>query len=324
MELINKNIVNNRHFKIVEKVIRDILHKRKKDTVYEAFKSHLIFLGESIMKNYLEKTGLIKDERFKKIRFSSGNLSGKILGSHYEGNIVIDEKVIEGLYNGKLDMLEAFFHELNHFKIYCDIEVGTTNICLYRILKEKLARESIDKHDRNYYDANYSLYSEEIYVEFLALMDFLKFIKLVDPKRFDSVFDELREATSTRLKDIINRWSNETRNLYRVINFNNDYVNINDIFDLQLRDNKKWLEEYPLLKIEYYIDESGNIVKRNIGELREVLKIETDNKRKEFICMLMLEKMNIEDYYPVIDHINNDDIKISHKKVKKMYKHLLI
>lgn len=317
MELINKNIVNNRYFKVVDKVIRDILHKRKKDTVYEAFKSHLIFLGESIMKNYLEETGLVKDERFKKIRFSSGKLPGKILGSHYEGNIVIDEKVIEGLYNGKLEMLEVFFHELNHFKIYCDIEVGTPNICLYRILKEKLAMESIDKHDRNYYDANYSLYSEEIYVEFLTLIDFLKFIKLIDHKRFDSVFDELIEATSTRLKDIINRWSNETRNLYRVIHFNNDYMNINDIFDLQLRDNKKWLEEYPLLKIEYYIDEYGNIVKRNIGELRELLKIETDNKRKEFICMLILEKMNIEDYYSVIDHINNNDIKIPHKKVKK-------
>ena len=317
MELINNNIVNNRYFKVVDKVIRDILHKRKKDTVYEAFKSHLIFLGESIMKNYLEETGLVKDERFKKIRFSSGKLPGKILGSHYEGNIVIDEKVIEGLYNGKLEMLEVFFHELNHFKIYCDIEVGTPNICLYRILKEKLAMESIDKHDRNYYDANYSLYSEEIYVEFLALMDFLKFIKLIDHKRFDSVFDELIEATSTRLKDIINRWSNETRNLYRVIHFNNDYMNINDIFDLQLRDNKKWLEEYPLLKIEYYIDEYGNIVKRNIGELRELLKIETDNKRKEFICMLILEKMNIEDYYSVIDHISNNNIKIPHKKVKK-------
>ncbi len=317
MELINNNIVNNRHFKIVEKVIRDILHKRKKDTVYEAFKSHLIFLGESIMKNYLEETGLVKDERFKKIRFSSGKLPGKILGSHYEGNIVIDEKVIEGLYNGKLEMLEVFFHELNHFKIYCDIEVGTPNIYLYRILKEKLAMESIDKHDRNYYDANYSLYSEEIYVEFLALMDFLKFIKLIDHKRFDSVFDELIEATSTRLKDIINRWSNETRNLYRVIHFNNDYMNINDIFDLQLRDNKKWLEEYPLLKIEYYIDEYGNIVKRNIGELRELLKIETDNKRKEFICMLILNKMDFEDYYSVIDHISNNNIKIPHKKVKK-------
>ena len=314
MELINNNIVNNRHFKIVEKVIRDILHKRKKDTVYEAFKSHLIFLGESIMKNYLEETGLVKDERFKKIRFSSGKLPGKILGSHYEGNIVIDEKVIEGLYNGKLEMLEVFFHELNHFKIYCDIEVGTPNICLYRILKEKLAMESIDKHDRNYYDANYSLYSEEIYVEFLELMDFLKFIKLIDHKRFDSVFDELIEATSTRLKDIINRWSNETRNLYRVIHFNNDYMNINDIFDLQLRDNKKWLEEYPLLKIEYYIDEYGNIVKRNIGELRELLKIETDNKRKEFICMLILNKMDFEDYYSVIDHISNNNIKIPHKK----------
>lgn len=314
MELINKNIVNNRYFKVVDKVIRDILHKRKKDTVYEAFKSHLIFLGESIMKNYLEETGLIKDERFEKIRFSSGKLPGKILGSHYEGNIVIDEKVIEGLYNGKLEMLEVFFHELNHFKIYCDIEVGTPNICLYRILKEKLAMESIDKHDRNYYDANYSLYSEEIYVEFLALMDFLKFIKLIDHKRFDSVFDELIEATSTRLKDIINRWSNETRNLYRVIHFNNDYMNINDIFDLQLRDNKKWLEEYPLLKIEYYIDEYGNIVKRNIGELRELLKIETDNKRKEFICMLILNKMDFEDYYSVIDHISNNNIKIPHKK----------
>ena len=86
---------------------------------------------------------------------------------------------------------------------------------------------------------------------------------------------------------------------------------------LQLRDNKKWLEEYPLLKIEYYIDESGNIVKRNIGELREVLKIETDNKRKEFICMLILNKMDFEDYYSVIDHISNNNIKIPHKKVKK-------
>ena len=313
MELINKNIVDNRHFKIVEKVIRDILHKRKKDTVYEAFKSHLIFLGESIMKNYLEETGLIKDERFKKIRFSSGNLPGKILGGHDECNIVIDNKVIERLYNGKLDMLEVIFHELNHFKIYCDIEVGTPNICLYRILKEQLIRESIGTQ---YYDTNYSLYSEEIYVEFLALMDFLKFIKLIEHKRFDTVFDELIGATSTRLKDIINRWSNETRNLYRVINFNNDYMNINDIFDLQLRDNKKWLEEYPLLKIEYYIDESGNIVKRNIGELRELLKIETDNKRKEFICMLILNKMDFEDYYSLIDHINNN-IKIPHKKVKK-------
>ena len=317
MELINKNIVDNRHFKIVEKVIRDILYKRKKDTVYEAFKSHLILLGESIMKNYLEETGLIKDERFKKIRFSSGNLSGKNLGSHYKGNIVIDNKVIEGLYNGKLEMLEAFFHELNHFKIYCDIEVGTPNICLYRILKEKLARESIDKHNRNYYDVNYSLYSEEIYVEFLTLMDFLKFIKLIDYKRFNSVFDELIEATSTRLKDIINRWSNEIRNLHRVIEFNNDYMNINDIFDLQLRDNKKWLEEYPLLKIEYYIDECGNIVKRNIEELQELLKNEKNIKIKEFICMLILNKMNFEDYYSVIDCVNNNNIMIPYKKVKK-------
>ena len=314
MELINKNIVNNRHFKIVEKVIRDILHKRKKDTVYEAFKSHLIFLGESIMKNYLEKTGLIKDERFKKIRFSSGNLSGKILGSHYEGNIVIDNKVIEGLYNGKLEMLEAFFHELNHFKIYCDIEVGTTNICLYRILKEQLIRKSIGKQ---YYDTNYSLYSEEIYVELLTLIDFLKFIKLVDPKRFDSCYYELKEPMMIKLKDVIERWNNKKRDVSKVIDINDNYMNINDAFDLQLRYNKKWLEEYPLLKIEYYIDEYGNIVKRNIEKLREVLKIETDNKRKEFICMLMLEKMNIEDYYPVIDHINNDDIKIPHKKVKK-------
>lgn len=140
------------------------------------------------MKNYLEETGLIKDERFKKIRFSSGNLPSKILGSHYEGNIVIDNKVIKELYNGKLDMLESFFHELNRFKIYCDISKGVPDIHLYRILKEKLARESIDKYDRNYYDANYSLYSEEIYVEFLTLMDFLKFIKLVDSKRFDLRF----------------------------------------------------------------------------------------------------------------------------------------
>lgn len=317
MELINKNIVNNRHFKIVEKVIRDTLHKRKIDTVYAAFESHLIFLGESIMKNYLEETELVKDERFKEIRFSSGKLPSKRLGCHYKGNIVIDEKVIEGLYNGKLEMLEVFFHELNHFKIYCDINRGVPNIHLYRIVKEKLTRESIDKHDRNYYDANYSLYSEEIYVEFLALMDFLKFIKLVDPKRFDLRFYELREPINIKLKNIIKRWNNEKRDVSMVIDINDNYMNINDAFDFQLRDNKKWLEEYPLLKIEYYIDEYGNIVKRNFQELRELLKIETDNKRKEFICMLILNKMDIEDFYSILEQVDNENLKIPHKKIKK-------
>lgn len=102
MELINKNVIENRHFKIVAKVIRDILHKKENDTVYEAFKSHLIFLGESIMKNYLEETGLIKDKRFKEFSFASKKLPYKILGRHSKGNIVIDNKVIEGLYNGNV------------------------------------------------------------------------------------------------------------------------------------------------------------------------------------------------------------------------------
>ncbi len=95
-------------------------------------------------------------------------------------------------------------------------------------------------------------------------------------------------------------------------------MNINDIFDFQLRYNKKWLEEYQLLKIEYYVDEHGNIIKRNIEELRELLKIEKDNKRKKFICMLILDKMNVEDYYSIIEQVGNDNLKILQKRVKKV------
>ena len=148
-------------------------------------------------------------------------------------------------------------------------------------------------------------------------MDFLKFIKLVDPKRFDLRFYELREPISIKLKNIIKRWNNEKRDVSMVIDINDNYMNINDAFDFQLRDNKKWLEEYPLLKIEYYIDEYGNIVKRNIQELRELLKIETDNKKKEFICMLILNKMDIEDFYSILEQVDNENLKIPHKKVKK-------
>ena len=95
-------------------------------------------------------------------------------------------------------------------------------------------------------------------------------------------------------------------------------MNINDIFDFQLRYNKKWLEEYQLLKIEYYVDEHGNIIKRNIEELRELLKIEKDNKRKKFICMFILDKMNVEDYYSIIEQVGNDNLKILQKRVKKL------
>ena len=148
-------------------------------------------------------------------------------------------------------------------------------------------------------------------------MDFLKLIKLVDPKRFDLRFYELREPISIKLKNIIKRWNNEKRDVSMVIDINDNYMNINDAFDFQLRDNKKWLEEYPLLKIEYYIDEYGNIVKRNFQELRELLKIETDNKRKEFICMLILNKMDIEDFYSILEQVDNENLKIPHKKIKK-------
>ena len=37
MELINNNIVNNKHFKIVEKVIRDILYKRNKKEEWHVY-----------------------------------------------------------------------------------------------------------------------------------------------------------------------------------------------------------------------------------------------------------------------------------------------
>ena len=59
----------------------------------------------------------------------------------FSATILLDKKVINDIYLGKINSMTTIFHELNHFKVLYDIKLGRITIDLIRCIKEQLLRE---------------------------------------------------------------------------------------------------------------------------------------------------------------------------------------
>lgn len=88
------------------------------------------------------------------------------------------------------------------------------------------------------------------------------------------------------IKNITRQYRNYLRDVHNNINFNSYVIDFEEAFDILIKDHPSWLQ-YPQLQIEYYLDEFGNVVKRNDEELKELLKKETDASKKEYIEKLL-------------------------------------
>ena len=109
---------------------------------------------------------------------------------------------------------------------------------------------------------------------------------------------------------LIKKLENKTRKI-SVGNHESKKINLDDLFDLSITDNPEWLERYPHLQTEYYIED--NIVKRrdfSSYEISDIDKLNEDEDFKEYVKSLVVRDKN---------KIKNEkvDVKIKKKEKKK-------
>lgn len=297
MQLLTDKTIENENVKKVISLIKKCFKEFPKEksfsfsklTAYDDFKNDIYNFIVSVMNDFLESSGFNNDKCVVDFKKLPKLKKGFYFGSKENHLLVINEEVIKNIYDGDIEEFMAILHELNHFKVQCDIKSGKINEDIVRIIKEKLIRKStrdpfneIDSIksiktgyeyvNDDYYCDNYDVYSEEIYVNLQAKKDLLFMIKSLT--KDSSIQQEITKVFEDGYKDEVEketkRYNNHERDFTKSFYFNSYYLSYEEAFDLLVTDNPDWLS-YSQLNIEYYIDESNNVRKRNIEQLSALL-----------------------------------------------------
>ena len=293
MELLDEEILNSREFIF----LRDFFNSSSKPS-YLTFKSHINIFIKKVMRNYIKNTPFCNDSCscfcYEKLE-SLGSFASEL------NIILINEKVVKKIYDEKdLSSLAVLFHELNHFKIKYDIKLGVFDEYLLRVIKEELISKSstcpsfikIYEADKNtYYDDNYDCYSEEKLADLYALDNLLIFMKNVNI----SINESQKKRINELIKLTVSKFNNYFRDVSNNLNFNSYFIDFEEAFDILIKDNPSWLE-YPQLLVEYYIDEEGNVIKRNKEQLNELLDKETNMAVQEYIRKILNNEIVKDNY----------------------------
>lgn len=295
MELLSKEIFNTNIYKELSIILSNKCTNKTMAISYEEFKDKIISFGKTIMKNYAMQNNLNKYAN--NLEFSIKRLPLRLRGSYIsnENTVVINEDVIEKLYKGDILEMLTIFHELNHFKVYLDLKRENTSYKLIQMLKEKLLRYSINadeirlshnkgQQEDTYYKCNYALYREENYVQINGITDLLILVE----KMGIELSEKQKKTLDKLLSTAMDNYTNYDRDFTYVLSFNNFHMSFEEAFDIVLKRHPKWLENFPVLKYEYYKDVEGKIVKRTTKELEELLNKQTQSETKGFIKYLIM------------------------------------
>lgn len=190
------------------------------------------------------------------------NVSGRCYGINL---IKIKKKVIKNIYCGKKCSMKTIFHELKHFRdnynIFNDIYDDETIF----ILKELLLNFEVNEFEKiilgkhasvnRYYKNNYNLESSEVLAEKYAYLDMIKYFEFIGVKLSDSELNDI----SNNIYMLDKKYNNKLRNFTHCLMYNNCYLTVDEAFEIAIRDNKSWLDIFPCLKEEYYVDNKNKV-----------------------------------------------------------------
>ena len=322
MELLNEVIINSHRFEIISTVLK--VHYQNRNNLraiisYNEFKETIETFVEQIMREYLENTKQYKNDLPRCIVKSLTSKSIRGLYISKDNTIEINEDVIKNMYYGKILEFITLFHELNHFKVFYDLSLEKINFDLIRIAKEKLIRVSEEDNEitdfeqpefivdeSQYYVDNYKLYSEEKFVDNEAIKNFILFCKQANIQLEQSDIEYLENRVSVNSR----KSENFLRDFRRSPNFNSYYLDFEEAFDILIKRNPQWTE-CPQLKIEYYLDENGQVKKRNKDELIELQSSVDDEKIKQLIQEILdseiKKRLDKKDFYCENNKIIKDE-----------------
>lgn len=290
VDILNEDIFKSRLFLAIKVLFKEYYKKLNTVISYDDFKKVIVTFTEYLMNKYLEDTSFYNDNCSCVIDNLSFNIDGKFINS--SNTIAINDKVVKSIYNGNIFDMSVIFHELNHFKEKYDLLLGKINIDLARILKETLLTSSdcgINKNfgdymesNNYYYECNYSLFSSEKLAEINGIKNLILFLDNVGITLNDKQINKFNKEINKN----ISQYNNYLRDFRFDLNFNNYFLDFEEAFDVIIKCNPNWVS-YPLISVEYCIDENGNVRRKTKEELEKMLKEETDSDVLEYIKRLI-------------------------------------
>lgn len=286
MDLITEEIKESKNFQILSKVFS--YHYVNKDNLkhiisYDEFKEILTNFIEEIMQNYLTKSGNINEQGSCEIvNFNKGR-AGDCINTKNR----LDEEVVKSVFLGNICELFNITHEIIHFKYNVDTFNGKINKDIMKHLKEYLIEDDVMNagyyFQYDYYIDNYDFISTEKLANIEGINLLLKLFKMMKIELTDEDIDKL---DSFRLVEKL-KYEINLRNFTGHKKILDSYLSYEEAFDSLIKYHPEWLD-YKQLQIEYYQDETGQVRKRTIEELKRLLETEEDEDIKEYIQSLLV------------------------------------
>ncbi|MDD6878893.1 MAG: hypothetical protein PUD59_01505 [bacterium] len=167
-----------------------------------------------------------------------------------ECNLYIDVETVQKIYDGEYEYLVFIFHEFVHIIQCKEYKRKNNNNFTLEMLKDYILYKNLKKE---YLDDNYSNLLFETDANLRGIPLFINYLK--------GIKFEIPEEDNILLKNEITRFENRKNNLVR--KYNDEYYNLDELFDQLILSRSDILEEYPSLKSEYEVYDDNTVRKKS-------------------------------------------------------------
>lgn len=219
----------------------------------------------------------------------------KDLGRCYEDFIVINEKHLHKLYEGKdITPIITIYHEMRHL-VQRKAMKNPTNMFTFNMLKERILRE----YEKDYYDENYARNLEENDANYFSFHFFEIFCKQIGI--------QLKKETIELIAKEKKHFAQNCQNQERI--YKGNKADLNTIFESFIKDKPYILNLYPPISM-FYQNQEGIVCKKTFEQCIEEIK---DLENKKYISKEEIQ--NRKNLYKEV-LLNNIDIENSNQNGK--------
>ena len=228
--------------------------------------------------------GLNDNTKFECTISDDGEIS-KVVESMSYNKLIIDEIAVSELYRGNILLWGPIFYELELINQRYLIFNGICDENTIKIIKEMIINSDLDEWECISKNIKYSAFSSK-----LATNNTFSNLILLHKIIGEKLSDKTLEAFTNEIKKFLFIDCNEEYMYLKISEI--EAVDGEQLFDQIVYYNPQWLDTFPQLQIEYYVDNKGYGIKRNYLELIDLKRyLEEDDEK---YATYLLNKIQIK------------------------------